>query len=178
MTWEEDLFAFFDDLESQAQVAFDRERQAELADRERAEYATIKLAGRLMASVERDVSLGVLGVGTLLGRIERVANGWLLLARDRHRWIIRFDALTSIGGASDRSVPDIAWPTVARLGLGSALRRVADAGERAVLHCVDGSRHGGWLRRVGSDFVEVAAGGDPPRLLLIPYDGLAAIQSR
>lgn len=177
MTWEEELFTLFDDLESQAQAAFDRERRAELADRERAEYATIKLAGRLMASVDRDVGLGVRGVGMLLGRLERVANGWLLLARERQEWIVRIDALTSIVGASDRSIPDIAWPTVARLGLGSALRRVADAGDRCLLHGLDGTRHEGRLRRVGADFVEVMSG-EPPRVVLIPYDGLAAVQSR
>lgn len=177
MTWEQELFELFDDLESQAQAAFDRARRAELADRERAEYATIKLAGRLMASVGRDVVLGVRGVGTLLGHLDRVANGWILLAHDRHEWIIRVEALTSIGGASDRSVPDIAWPTVARLGLGSALRRLADSGDRCLLHSLDGSRCEGWLRRVGADFVEVMSG-EPARLVLIPYGGLAAVQSR
>lgn len=177
MGWEEKLFELFDDLESQAQAAFDRERRAELADRERAEYATIKLAGRLMASVGRDVTLGVRGVGPLMGRLDRVANGWLLLGHDRQEWIVRIQALTSIVGASDRSVPDIAWPTIAHLGIGSALRRVADAGERCLLYSVDGTRCEGWLRRVGADFVEVMSG-EPARLVLVPYDGLAVVQSR
>lgn len=177
MAWGDELFAFLDDLESQAQAAFDRERRAELADRERAEYATIKLAGRLMASVDRELSLGVRGVGTLLGHLERVANGWLLLIRGRQQWIIPFDALVSVSGASDRSVPDVAWPTVARLGLGSALRRIADAEERCLLHSLDGSRHEGRIRRVGADFVEVMCG-EPARVVLVPYDGLAAVQSR
>ena len=34
---------------------------------------------------------------------------------------------------------------MSRLGLGSALRRLADAGERCVLHCVDGTRRDGVL---------------------------------
>lgn len=177
MTWEEELFAVLDDLESQAQVAFDRERRAEVADRERAEYATVGLAGRLMASVGLEISLGVHGVGPLRGRLERVANGWLLLASDSHEWIVRLGVLTSVGGASARSVPEVAWPTVARLGLSSALRHLADAAHGCVLHSVDGSRHEGRLRRVGADFVEVRSG-EPARVVLIPYGGLAAVRSR
>jgi len=74
-------------------------------------------------------------------------------------------------------VPALAWPAAARLGLGSALRRLADAEERCVLHGTDGSRHEGLVRRVGGDFVEVAVG-EPVRLVLVPFTTLAAVHSR
>ncbi len=40
MSWEHELFALFDDLEGQAAAAWEADREAELADRARAEYGT------------------------------------------------------------------------------------------------------------------------------------------
>jgi hypothetical protein len=81
-----------------------------------------------------------------------------------------------VHGAADRSVPEMAWSAVARLGLGSALRRLADSGQHCVLHLRDGSTRDGSLRRVGGDFVELLTGGD--RVVLVGFDSLAAVQSR
>jgi hypothetical protein len=79
-------------------------------------------------------------------------------------------------GSSERSVPEVAWSPVARLGVGSALRRLAEAGERCVLHLTDGTRHEALLRRVGADFVEVRVG--EGRLELVAFTALVAVQSR
>jgi hypothetical protein len=176
MSWEAELFVLLDDLESQASAAFDEDREAELADRSRAEYQQVTLAGRLMASVGGEVSLGVRGVGVLRGTLERVATGWLLLqAGPGQDWIVSEAAVGTVVGASERAVPVVAWEAVARLGIGSALRRLADSGERCVLHLVDGTRHEGGLRRVGADFVEVD---DAGRLTLVSFSSLAAVQRR
>jgi hypothetical protein len=70
----------------------------------------------------------------------------------------------------------MAWSPVARLGLGSALRRLADSGQHCVLHLRDGSTRDGALRRVGGDFVELLTGGD--RVVLVGFSSLAAVQSR
>ncbi|HEY0888025.1 MAG TPA: hypothetical protein VGE38_00260 [Nocardioides sp.] len=177
MGWEEELFAFLDDLEGQAEAAFARDREAELADRMRAEYQQVTLAARLMASVGAEVAVDLLGVGTVAGVLERVATGWLLVSGAGQDWVVRQAAVTAVRGASERGVPDVAWPVVARLGLGSALRRLADGEERCLLHLVDGRRHEGVLRRVGGDFVEVVSG-EPARVVLVPFDNLAAVQSR
>jgi len=176
MSWERELFGLLDDLESQASAAFAADREAEIADRSRAEYLHVTLAARLMASVGREVSLGVRGVGLLRGTLERVATGWLLLqSAPGADWIVREAALTSVSGASERAVPAVAWEAVARLGIGSALRRLSESRERCVLHLLDGSRHEGELRRVGADFVEVY---DAGRLSLVAFAALAAVQSR
>lgn len=177
MTWEDDLFRLFDDLEGQASAAFAREREAELADRRRAEYQEVTLAARLMASVGREVGLEVAGVGALTGVLERVATGWLVLRGPVQDWVVRQPAVTAVRGAGDRAVPAVAWPVAARLGLGSALRRLADAEERCVFLGIHGGRQEGVPRRVGSDFVEVAVG-EPTRLVLVPFATLAAVQSR
>jgi hypothetical protein len=44
---------------------------------------------------------------------------------------------------------------VTRLGLGSVLREVAQAGSVAVVHHVDGGQTRGRLGRVGADFAEL-----------------------
>lgn len=183
MTWEAELFAFLDDLEQQAEAAYDAERAVELADRSRAEYHHVSLASRLMASVGAELVLDLRGTGPVSGVLERVGAGWCLLrgsAADRAQdWVVRTDAVLRVRGASDRSVPEVAWSPATRLGLGSALRRVADAGEPCVLRLVDGSRHEVLLRRVGADFVEVTAGeAGAGRLELVPFAALAAVQRR
>ena len=177
MTWEDELFGLLDDLESQAAASFALEREAELADRRRAEYQQVVLGGRLMASVGRELAVDVLGVGTIAGLLERVATGWLVLRGPGQDWVVREAAVTAVRGASDRAVPPVAWSVAATLGLGSALRRLADAGERCVFHATDGRRHEGVARRVGADFVEVAVG-EPAQLVLLPFTTLAAVQSR
>jgi len=177
MAWEEELFALFDELESQAEAAYARDREAELVDRSRAEYAEVTLAARLMASVGRELAVEVRGIGTLHGTLERVATGWLLLSAGAVDWVVRQDAVGSVLGASERAVPAVAWPAVARLGLGSALRRLAESGERCLIHRIDGQRHEGVVRRVGQDFAELVTG-EPARIVLVPFEALAAVQSR
>lgn len=177
MGWEDDLFALFDDLEGQAGALAAVERGAEHADRSRAEYQTVTLASRLMASAGTELILVVAGVGTLAGTVDRVAADWLLLSAGQHDWVISMDAVTTVEQASVRSIPEVAWSPLTRLGLGSALRRIAEAGERCLLHLRDGSRHEGTLRRIGADFCELVEG-DDRRMILVPFAALAAAQSR
>lgn len=176
MGWEHDLFALFDDLEGQASALHAAERTAEVADRSRAEYQQVTLAGRLMASVGTTVTLTLRGVGPVAGIVERVADRWLLLAAGEHDWVVNLDAVASAEGASIRSVPEVAWSPLTRLGLASALRRIAEAGEECVVHLVDGSRHDGALRRVGADFCELVEGEDR-RTVLVAFSALAAARS-
>ncbi|UMG91714.1 hypothetical protein [Nocardioides sp. TF02-7] len=110
------------------------------------------------------------------GTLERVAADWLLLSSRPHDWVVSTGAISTVEGASVRSVPEVAWSPLTRLGLGSALRRVAEAGERCMLHLRDGSRHEGTLRRVGADFCELVTG-EERRLRLVAFDALAAAQS-
>ncbi len=173
---DERLFAFLDDLEGQAQALYDVERETDLADRSRAAYAEVTLAGRLMASVDHDLVLEVLGVGPVTGTLRRVGPDWCLTRGAAQDWVVRLAAVVSVEGASSRSVPEIAWPPSSRLGLSSALRRLADAGERCVVHGIDGRAREAVVTRVGEDFVEVSGG--QGRLLLLARDTIAAVQSR
>lgn len=173
--WEEQLFGLFDDLEGQAAALYESDRDAEVADRSRAEYARLTLASRIVASVGSHVGLEVLGVGRVAGRLTRHGEGWCLVRSAHQDWIVRTGALLALTGASPRSVPEVAWSPLQRLGLGSALRRIADEGERCVVHLVTGASHDGVVGRVGADFLELTtAGGE----LLLPHAAVAAVQSR
>ena len=176
MTWEDDLFSLLDDLEQQAEALYDQERDVDLADRSRAEYAAVTLASRLMASVDAEVALEVRGVGRVAGVLQRVGPDWCLVSGAGQDWVLRTAAIDLVRGASERSVPEVAWSPVARLGLASALRRIADAGERCLVHTVAGTAYELVLVRVGADFVE--ARGADGRPVLVPYEGLAAVQRR
>ena len=176
VTWEAQLFALFDDLEGQAEALYDAEREAEVADRSRAEYQHVSLASRLVASVDTEVGLDVVGVGTLSGLLQRVNAEWCLLESGSQEWIVPLAGVSVVRGASARSVPEVAWSPLSALGLGSALRRLAQAQERCLVHLVDGGRHDVRLTRVGADFAEALTEGGAA--LLFAFSRLAAVQSR
>lgn len=176
MGWEDELFGLLDDLEQQAEALYDAERAPELADRSRAEYRQVPLAGRLMASVDLELGLVVRGVGAVTGSLERVAATWCLVRGPGQDWLVPLHAVATVVGASARAVPEVAWPATSRLGLASALRPLAEAGERCVLHLIDGGRVEGVPGRVGQDFLEVTEEGG--RATLVQLSALAAVQSR
>jgi hypothetical protein len=175
---DEELFGFLEDLEQQAQALYDAERASELADRSRAEYASVTVVTRLMASVDLDLVLDVEGVGACAGRLRRVGPDWCLLHGAAQDWVVRLAAVKACEGASPRSVPEVAWSPVSRLGLGSALRRLADAGVECRVHAMDGTTRDGRLGRVGGDFLELVTGEGQGRLVLVTWRSLAAVQSR
>jgi hypothetical protein len=178
VTSEERLFDLLDDLEGQAEALYATERDVELADRSRAEYAGVTLASRLMASVGQRVRLEVQGTGPVRGDLRRVAAGWCLVADDPGEWLVALDAVIAAEGLSPRAVPEVAWPAITRLGLGSALRRLADDATPCVVVTRAGSRHEVVLSRVGADFVEAEVSGDRPRQVLLALGSLAAVHSR
>jgi hypothetical protein len=90
--------------------------------------------------------------------------------------VVRLAAVKCVEGASRRAVPEVAWSPVSRLGLGSALRRLADSGVECRLHALDGSVRDGRLTRVGADFAEVVVASG--RAVLVATQALAGIQSR
>jgi len=177
MSWDEHLFALFDDLEQQASAMYAAERGPEVADRSRAEYQQVTLASRLMASLDAEVTVTVAGIGPLEGTLQRVADGWLLMTARDQDWVVRMAAVLSVESVSVRAVPEVAWSPLARIGLGSALRRVSEVGERCVLWLTDGGQYDGTIRRVGQDFCELVTG-EQRRTVLVSFDAIAAAQSR
>ena len=140
----------------------------------------MSVASRLMASAGSEIAFDLLGLGRVEGVLSRVGESWCLISASGQDWVIPLRHVLTVHGASDRSVPEVAWSPVDRLGLRAALRRVADAGARCVVHLVDGTRQEAYVERVGADFLECRAAADPSGddLLLVPYDAVVAVQSR
>lgn len=174
MGWEDELFALFDDLEGQASALWEADREAELADRAHAEYAAVTLAGRLMASTGATVSLDLPGPGRVTGELRRVGQDWCLLAAAAGDWVVPVRHVQAVRGASPRAVPEVAWSPVHRLGLRSALRRLADGGVDCLLHLTGPVRLEARVDRVGADFVEVVT--PAGEAVLVPYAALVAVQ--
>lgn len=169
------LMGFLADLEQQAATAFTRERDLEVADRARAEYARVTLASRLMACHDQPLTLQVTGVGQLAGTLLRVGDGWLLLGAASADWLVPAAAVTGVRGLSDRSVPEEAWPVTARLGLGSALRGLAEQG-RVQVRLTTGDALTCHLERIGADFAEAHVG-ESGGATVLPFTALAAVRS-
>ena len=177
MRWDERLAGLFEDLEGQAETLALVERDAEVAEQSRAEYARVDLAGRALASTGSRLLVAVAGVGSLDAVLARAGAGWWLLDDGRQEWLVAVPAVGSVRGLSSRAVAPEARPVTSRLGLGSALRQLADAGGSAVLHGRDALVVRGALERVGADFVDVRTGVGRGHLVTCPFEALAAVRS-
>ena len=173
MRWDLRLQTLFDDLEQQAAGLSLTERDAEVAELRRAEYAGVDLAARLRASVGARVLVDVLGVGPIEGVLHRVGEGWLLIGAAQD-WIVATAALGSVRGLLDRVAP--APRVQGRLGIGSVLRGLAVARSEVVVHRPDGRSVRGVLGRVGADFVELHVG-ESGHVEVLPFTGVAAVRS-
>jgi len=176
MAWEHEVFALLDDLEGQASALWEEEREAELVDRAQAEYAAVTLASRLMASTGTTVALDLPGAGRVEGELARVGDGWCLLTGAAADWVVPMRHVQGVRWASARSVPEVAWSPVHRLGLRSALRRLAEAGVDCVVHLTGPARTEGRLTRIGSDFTEVET--TAGEQVLVPCRAIVAVQER
>ena len=173
MRWEERLLDLFDDLEQQAAGLALGERDALVAEQSRAEYAGVDLAARLHASAGSPVQVDVAGLGALDASLRRVGEGWCLLDVSGQAWVVALPAVTSVRGLAAGGVAAPARALTARLGLGSALRGLAEDRVEVVLHRSDGQVLRGLVGRVGRDFVEV---GTPERVDVVPFTAIAALR--
>ena len=177
MRWDQRLGDLFDDLEQQAEGLALAERDAEVAEQSRAEYARVDLAARLHASVGARLLVTVPQVGPLDGLLRRVGEDWCLLEVGECEWIVRTSATGSLRGLADRAVPESLRPVTARLGWPSAMRGVADGRGSVVLHRRDGTQARGALVRVGADFVELLGEEEPGRPAVVPLAAVVAVRS-
>ena len=179
--WEQMVLALLDDLEEQAEGLALLERDLEVADRSRAEYAGVTLASRLHAAAGRDVRLVLLGGLALSGQVRRTGPDWLLLVDGPgSEWIVPHRAIGVLRGARAGAVAEDALGVLRRLTIRSVLRGAAESGSDCVLHLLDASRHEARLLRVGADFVEVRLGGvtAAEEYDVLPLAALAAVQRR
>jgi hypothetical protein len=175
VTWERELLDLFEDLEHQAEGLALADRDAEVAELARSEYAEVTLASRLHASVGRPLELTAAGIGPLRGRLRGAGNGWLLLepAGTTESWLVSVGSLTAVRGLATGARPADTLPLTSRLGVASVLRRVADEAATVVLVRTDGAHRQGRLGRVGADFLEIA---DDAGVELVALSALAALR--
>jgi hypothetical protein len=183
MRWD----ALFADLETAAAGAWQRERDAEIAERTRAELARLRLADRLRAATDRpaeaaEVGVRVLAAGVLRGAITRVTDAWFVLVTPAHEWVVAMDAVLGVTGlpASARS-PESRGAVARSWGWSAAWRVLAR--DRADVYVVrrDGSTVAGLASRAGQDFVEISPAGrdEPGRGVapeLVPHAAIAAVR--
>ena len=151
------LDGLFEDLEQQAAGLELSERDAELADRARGEYAAVALADRVHASRGLVVELLLHGGEVVEGVLTDAGRGWCRVETPAGAaWLVRLAAVAVLRGMSPRALPEAARPAVARLGFGSALHRLVDGSGEACLHLTTGAPYPVRVLRVGADFVEVA----------------------
>jgi hypothetical protein len=178
MRWDDRLADLFEDLEQQAQGLALGERDAEVAEQRPAEYAQVDLAARLVASAGARVRLKLAGAGRLDGVLRRVGDGWCLVDDGVQDWVVRVRAVSAWRGLADRGVAVAARPLTYRLGMGSALRGVADLRLDVVVHLVDGTLLSGAIGRVGADFVEVRVEAESGGYVeSVPFGALSAVRS-
>jgi hypothetical protein len=151
--WDE-LFA---DLEREWRALGDAERQAEIAERTRAEFAQVRLVDRLRGSEGRHVRLTIREGRPVSGELTRVGADFALLAADRRETLVPLHAVGAVTGLGSAAVSEPEVGAVpARLGLGSVLRRIAADRSVVTLVGTDGVTRSGTVQRVGADFLELA----------------------
>ncbi len=190
MTWEQRLLDLFEDLEQQAEGVALSARDAEVAELARAEYSEVDLESRWHASVGQVVEVSGAHGLAVRGRVARVGCDWCLLAMEGEpsvadqaertaECVLALSAVVAARGLSPRARPPQLRPVTSRLGLGSALRGIAEERASVVLLRSDGARRRGVVGRVGRDFLELlgseGADGADGATDLVPFSAVAAV---
>lgn len=150
MRWD----GLFDDLEGQWLAEQRRERDAEVADRTRAERARVLLVERLAASRGHSLSLTLAGGETVAGELTDLGADWLLLIdRAGHEVLLATAAVVAIAGLGRASEPAV---TARRFTMGYALRALARDRATVVVTDVAGGRIAGTVDAVGKDWCDIS----------------------
>ncbi|HEV7145710.1 MAG TPA: hypothetical protein VGN48_01795 [Pedococcus sp.] len=160
MRWD----GLFDDLEAQWEAQARRELDAEVADRTRRERAAIGLRERLAAELEGEqgphdgrgsgIRLSLVDGSGVIGRVDDVGDGWLLVGGSGGSSLVPFSALVAITGLSKFAATTVGLSR--SFGFGYALRGLSR--DRALVHIVDrtGSTNTGTIDVVGRDLLELS----------------------
>lgn len=171
------LRAVFDDLEQQAAGMALAERDAELLDRARGEYAAVDLTSRIHASLGRQVALTLTDGQRVEGALDAAGADWCAVASPRGQsWLVPLAAITTVTGGSSRAAPPAVRPVSARLGLGSALHRLSEQHGTLLVALACGDRLRGQVTRIGADFAELRPG-DRGDTVLVAFTAISAVRA-
>lgn len=180
MTQWQDLLA---DIEAQAQVQSDREREGEVAERERVERARIDVAARFTAAIGDQVQVMLGAAGPVRGEVSAVGPDWVLLADPAaaHEHLVMLRAVSTITGLNPRSREEPPSPARDALNAAWALRRLVRDRSRVRVRTLDGQSHGGVLISVGADHLDLGgevvgqAGAQAPRVTTVMLASIACV---
>jgi hypothetical protein len=166
----------FADLEGQLAAQEAAERDGAVAELTRAEQASIAAAERLRAATGARVRLELLDGEVLDGRVQRVAEAWLLLdghgATGRVQHLVPLAAVASVVGVGRHAVPAARTDT---LGLGTVLRGLQRDRARVVVRTRTGTTTGR-IARVGADHLDLEeTDRAPASVRLVPFAALLRV---
>lgn len=150
MRWE----GLFEDLEGQLAAEERRERDAEVADRTRAERARVALAERYAAARGSDLTLTVVTGATVEGRLCDIGADWVLLRDPAGREVlVATAAVVAVVGLTRRNEQAV---MARRFTMGYALRALSRDRAPVVVTDTSGGRVDGTIDAVGLDWCEVS----------------------
>jgi hypothetical protein len=186
MRWER----LFTELEAEAAELDSQDREAEIADRTRAEVARTSWVDRIRAGIGTSVRLRLLGADLVEGTVLQVGSDWILLRAGANDVLVPVHAVVGavVGAEGAAAAARVAAPAPGEVGAPTwtAAWRVL-ARDRASVRVVraGGSTVHGVPVRVGADFVELdqtlgqeqrdPAGGGR---VLVPYAAITAAYTR
>lgn len=149
MRWQ----ALFDDIEAQLARQGVAELESEVAERTRAERATVELAERLLAHHGTPLRLGLAGC-TVSGTVVDVAPQWVVVHDGRGEVLVPTAAVASVAGLS-RATALPPGQVMRRLGLAHALRALSRDRASVRITTLAGV-FTGTIDRVGADHLDLA----------------------
>jgi hypothetical protein len=153
MRWEQ----LFEDLESRLEQLSQAERDAEIADRTRAELARVSMLDRLRASIGLIITCELSDGVVARGRLDRVGADCVLLTQAHSEIVVPISAIVLLDGVDEKAVSaEVAGRVVSRLGLTAILRSLARDRSTVRLRLWPGRVLVGTVQRVGSDFLQLA----------------------
>ncbi len=175
------LGGLFEDLEQQAAGMHLAERDAELVDRARGEYASVSFSSRVHASFGRQVALTLADGMGVEGTLVEAGVDWCLVSSPAPLGpcLVRVGVVVSATGLSARAVPEAARPALARLTFGSALHRMAEESPELLLHHLPTGRMRVRVVRIGADFLEVEQAGSgqgSSSTTLVPFTAVTVVR--
>lgn len=147
MRWDD----LFEDLEAQWEAQARRELDGEVADRTRRERAAIGLRERL--AVQGPVRLSLADGSTVVGGIDDVGDGWVVVGGSVGTYLVPFSGLVAVTGLPQRAATGGMGRS---FGFGYALRGLSR--DRAVVSILDvsGGTSTGTIDAVGRDLLELS----------------------
>lgn len=150
MRWE----GLFEDLEGQLAAEERRERDAEVADRTRAERARIAMAERYAAGRGSRITITTVPGTTFAGVLSDLGGDWVLLRDAAGReLLVATAAVVGVSGLSSRSDPAV---TARRFTLGYALRALSRDRAPVIVTDISGGQVTGTIDAVGLDWCELS----------------------